>query len=144
MSLTICLIRSSLVSSLLLCRTTRVEYSGSHKTGASELKKLPPAKLPPPRKETNNKILVEAHSFVNKILLVLVSSSQMERIWYRMVKKLEFYCHTLLNNSRRKADVLGFYITLLDVIRISPTLVLNQNAKVKEIGNLVRVKVWTI
>ena len=42
---------------------------------------------------------------------------------------------------RKNADVADIDFTLLDAGGISPTLILNQNAKAKEKGNWVRVKI---
>ena len=38
-------------------------------------------------------------------------------------------------HRRKNADVLDIYFTLLDAAGITPTLVLNQNAKAKERGS---------
>ena len=42
---------------------------------------------------------------------------------------------------RKNAEVPDIYITLLDTAGISPTLVLNQNAKAKERGSWVPLKI---
>ena len=42
---------------------------------------------------------------------------------------------------RKKAEVLEIYFTLLDAAGLSPTLILNQNAKAKDRGSWVRFKI---
>ena len=42
---------------------------------------------------------------------------------------------------RKNADIPHIYFTLLDAAGISPTLILNQNAKAKERGNWVSFKI---
>ena len=42
---------------------------------------------------------------------------------------------------RKKADVPDIYFTLLDAAGLSPTLILNQNAKAKERGSWVLFKI---
>ena len=44
---------------------------------------------------------------------------------------------------RKHADLLDIYFTLLDAAGVSPTLILNQNAKAKERGSWVPFKIWT-
>ena len=43
---------------------------------------------------------------------------------------------------RKNGDILDIYFTLLDAVGISPTLILNQNAKAKERGSWVPFKIW--
>ena len=44
---------------------------------------------------------------------------------------------------RKNADVPDIYFTLLDAVGISPTLILNQNAKAKGEGSWLSFKIWT-
>ena len=50
------------------------------------------------KREIYKKLSAKADSLVDKILLVLESSSQIRRLFFWMVWRLVFYCQTLFNN----------------------------------------------
>ena len=98
-----------------------------------------------PRKEINKKLFAKADTLFDKSHPVFVSSSQIRRLQYWMVCKREVYCQMLLNNFAVKTQTFEIftllYFTLLDAAGISPTLVLNQNAKAKERRSWVPFKI---
>ena len=95
-------------------------------------------------KEINKKLFSKADSLVDKILSsprIKLSNSQT-----LILDGVEtgFFLSDFAQQLRRKnADVPDIYFTLLDAADISPTLVLNQNAKAKERGSWVPFKIWT-
>ena len=85
------------------------------------------------KKENNKKLFSKADSLVDKILSSLrikLSNSQTSIL---DVAETGFFLSEFAQQLRRKnADVPDNYFTLLDAAGISPTLILNQNAKAKE------------
>ena len=91
--------------------------------------------------EINKKLFSKADSLVDKILScprIKLSNSQT-----LILDGVEtgFFVSNFAQQLRRKdADVPDIYFTLLDASGISPTLILNQNAKAKERGSWVPFK----
>ena len=94
------------------------------------------------KKEINRKKICKADSSVDKIL-------SCPRIKLRNSQTLvsdrvatDFFLLDLAQRLRRKnAEVPDIYFSLLDAAGISPTLILNQNAKAKERGSWVPFKI---
>ena len=94
------------------------------------------------KKEINKKLFSRADSLVNKILScprIKLSNSQtinLDRV------KIGFFLTDFAQQLRCKnADLPDIYFILLDAAGISPTLILNQNAKAKERGSWVPFKI---
>ena len=95
------------------------------------------------KKEINNNSFSNADSLVDKDLscpCIKLSSSQtlflvgVETGIFLLVFAQQLRC--------KNADVPDIYFTLLDIAGISPTLILNPNAKAIEKGNWVPFKIW--
>ena len=94
------------------------------------------------KKEIHKKLFSKAHSLVDKILScprIKISNSQTSIL--DGVKTGIFLSDFAQQLRRKNADVPDIYFTLLDAAGISPTLILNQNAKTKERGNSVPFKI---
>ena len=94
------------------------------------------------KKETNKKLFFKADSLVDKILsspCIKLSNSQ--TLILDGVETGIFLSDFALQLRRRNADIPDIYFTLLDAAGISPTLILNQNAKAKERGSWVPFKI---
>ena len=93
------------------------------------------------KKEINEKLFSKADSLVDKILFcprIELSNSQ---TLFLDGLKIEYFLSNFAQQLRRKdADVPDIYFTLLDATGISPTLILNQNAKATERGSYVPFK----
>ena len=95
-------------------------------------------------KEINKKLFSKANSSRNKVLScprIKLSNSQtsiLDGVATRII-----LLDIAQQLRRRNADVPHIYFTLLDAAGISPTLILNQNAKAKERGFWVCFKIWT-
>ena len=93
-------------------------------------------------KEVNKKLFSKADSLVDNILSsprIKLSNSQT-----LILDGVEFgiFLSDFAQQLRRKnADVPDSYFTLLDAAGIPPTVILNQNAKAKERGSWVPVKI---
>ena len=96
------------------------------------------------KKEINKKIFSKADTLVDKILscprIKLSNSQTLISDGVENGIFLSVFAQQLL---RKNADVPDIYFTLLDVAGISPTLILNQNAKTKERGSWVPFKICT-
>ena len=93
------------------------------------------------KKEINENIFSKADALVDKTLSrprIKLSNSQ-TLIWGSL--ETGILLSDFAQQLRRKnADVPDNYFTLLDAASISPTLILNQNAKAKERGSWVPLK----
>ena len=95
------------------------------------------------KKEINKNIFSKADSLVDKIL-----SSPRIKLWNSETLILDgvetgvFLSGFAQQLRRKNADVPDIYFTLLDAAGISPTLILNQNAKAKEGGSWFPSKTW--
>ena len=95
-------------------------------------------------KEINKKLFSKADSLVDKILSyprIKLSNSQTS--FLDGVETGIFLSDFVQQLRRKNADVPDIYFTLLDASGISPTMILNQNAKAKERGTWVPFKNWT-
>ena len=93
-------------------------------------------------KEINKKFFSKADSSVGKNLSrprIKLSNSQ--TLFLDGVETGIFLLEFAQQLRRKDADVPDIYFTLLDATGISPTLILNQNAKAKERGSWVPFKI---
>ena len=96
------------------------------------------------KKEINKKLFSEADSLVDKTLSCpRIKLSNSQTLILDGVKTGIFLSNFAQQLRRKNADVPDIYFTLLDAAGISPTLILNQNAKAKERGSWVPFKIWT-
>ena len=96
------------------------------------------------KKETNKKLFSKADSLVDKILSspgIKLTNSQ--TLILDGVETGTFLSDFAQQLRRKNADVPDIYFTLLDAADVSPTKILNQNAKAKERGSWVPFKIWT-
>ena len=90
------------------------------------------------KKDINKKLFAKADSLVDKLL----ASPRMKLSLSNTIVLDGTDTGVLLQDLRRKnADVPDIYFTLLDAADISPSIVLNQNAKAKERGNWIPFKI---
>ena len=96
------------------------------------------------KKEINKKLFSKADSLVDKILSSpRIKLSNSETLILDGVETGIFLSDFAQQLRRKNADVPDIYFNLLDAAGISPTLILNQNAKAKERGSWVTFKIWT-
>ena len=89
-------------------------------------------------KEINKNLFSKADSLVDKILSCPhIKLSNSETLILDGVETAVFLSDFAQHLRRKNADVSNIYFTLLDAAGISPTLILNQNAKAKERGSWV-------
>ena len=94
------------------------------------------------KKEINGNFISKADSLVDKILSCpRIKPSNSQTIILDGVDTGVLISDFTLHLRRKNADFLESYFTLLDAAGISPSLVLNQNAKAKERGSCVPFKV---
>ena len=94
------------------------------------------------KNEIHKKLFSKADSLVDKTLSrprIKLSSSQTSIM--DCVETEIFRSDFAQQLSRKNAEVPDIYFTLLDAAGISPTLILNQNAKAKERGSWVPFKI---
>ena len=106
-----------------------------------ELPKYQPSKNPTYqidsiKKEINKKSFSKADSLVDKFLSCpRIKLSNSQTLILDGVETGIFLSDFVQQLRRRNADVPDIYFTLIDAAGISPTLILDQNAKVKERGS---------
>ena len=96
------------------------------------------------QKDINKKLFSKADSLVDKVLScppIKLSNSQTSLL--DGVETGIFLSDFAQQLRRKNADVPDIYFTLLDAAGITPTLMLNQNAKAKERRSWVLFKIWT-
>ena len=94
------------------------------------------------KKEINKNLFSKADTFVHKILSCLrIKLSNSQTLILDVVETGIFLLDFAQQLRRKNADVPYIYFTLLDAAGISPTLILNQNAKTKERGSWVPLKI---
>ena len=94
------------------------------------------------KKEINKKLFSKADSLVDKILSCpRIKLSNSQTLVLDGVETGIFLSDFAQQLRRKNADVPHIYFTLLDAAGISPTLILNQNAKAKERGSWVPFKI---
>ena len=95
-------------------------------------------------KEINKKLFSKADSLVDKILSSpRIKLSKSKTLIFDGVETGIFLSDFAQQLRCKNADVPDIYFTLLDAADISPTLILNQNAKAKERGSWIPFKIWT-
>ena len=106
-----------------------------------ELPKFQPSQNPTyqtdsPKKEISKKFFSKPDSLVDKILSCpRIKLSNSQNLILDGVETGIFLSDFGQQLRRKNADVPDIYFTLLDAAGISPTLILNQNAKAKERGS---------
>ena len=96
------------------------------------------------KKEINKKLFSKADSLVDKILSSpRIKLSKSQNLILDGVETGIFLSDFAQQLRRKNADVPDIHFSLLDAADISPTLILNQNAKAKERGSRVTFKIWT-
>ena len=94
------------------------------------------------KKEINKKLFSKADSLVDKILFCpRIKLSKSQTLILDGVETGIFLSNFAQQLRRKNADSPDIYFTLLDAAGISPTLILNQNAKAKERGSWVPFKI---
>ena len=94
------------------------------------------------KKEINKKLFSKADSLVDEILSCpCIKLSNSQSLILDGVETGIFLSDFAQQLRRKNADVPDIYFTLLDAAGISPTLILNQNAKAKERGSWVPFKI---
>ena len=94
------------------------------------------------KKEINKKLFSKADSLVDKILSCPRIKLPNSQTLILDGVETEIFLSDFVQHMRRKnADVPDIYFTLLDA-GLSPTLILNQNAKAKERGSWASFKIW--
>ena len=112
-----------------------------------ELPKYQPPQIPTYhvdsiKKETNKNFFSKAHSSVDKILSCpCINLSNSQTLILDGVETGIFLSDFVQQLRRKNTDGPDIYFTLLDAAGISPTLILNQNAKAKERGSWVPFKI---
>ena len=88
------------------------------------------------KKEINKKLFSKAYSLVDKILSCpLIKPSNSQTLILDGVENGFFLSDFAQQLRRKNADVPDIYFTLLEAAGISPTLILNENARAKERGS---------
>ena len=88
------------------------------------------------KKEINKKLFSKADSLADKILSCpRINLSNSQTLILDGVETGIFLSDFVQQLRRKNADVPDIYFTLLEAAGISPTLILNQNAKAKERGS---------
>ena len=94
------------------------------------------------KKEINKKLFSKADSLVDKISSCSrIKLSNSQTLILDGVATGVFLSDFAQQLRRKNADVTDIYFTLLDAAGMSPTLILNQNAKAKERGSWVPFKI---
>ena len=94
------------------------------------------------KKEINKKLFSKADSLVDKILCCLrMKLANSQTIILDSVETGILLSHFAQQLRRKNADVPDIYFTLLDAAGLSPTLILNHNAKAKERGSYFPFKI---
>ena len=94
------------------------------------------------KKEINKKLFSKTDSLVDKILSCpRIKLSNSQTLILDGVETEIFLSDFTQKLRRKNTDVPDIYFNLLDAAGISPTLILNQNAKAKERGNWVPFKI---
>ena len=95
------------------------------------------------KKEIVKKLFSKPDSLVDKILgCPRIKLSNSQTLILDGVETGFFLLDFAQQLRRKSADVPDIYFTSVDAVGISPTLILNQNAKVKERGSWVPFKIW--
>ena len=115
----------------------------THSVTKQELPKYQPSQNPTNqndslKREINKKHFSKADSLVDKILSCpRIKLSNSQNLNLDGIETGIFLSDFAQQLRRKNANVPGLYLTLLDAAGISPTRILNQNAKAKERGSWV-------
>ena len=94
------------------------------------------------KNKINNKLFSKAHSLVDIILsFPRIKLSNSQTLVLNGVETRIFLSDFAQQLRRKNANVPDIYSTSLDAAGISPTLILNQNAKAKERGSWITFKI---
>ena len=94
------------------------------------------------KKDINKKLFAKADSLVDKLLAsTRIKLSLSNTIVLDSTDTVVLLQNFAQHLRRKNADVPDIYFTLLDAADISPSIVLNQNAKAKERGNWIPFKI---
>ena len=119
----------------------------THSVTKQELPKCQPFQNPTYQidslqKEINKKLFSKADSLVDKFLSCQrIKPANSPTLILDGVETGIFLSEFAQQLSRKNAYVPDIYFTLVDAARISPTLILNQNAKSKDRGSWVTLKI---
>ena len=131
----------------VFCTQTFVQKLITQSIKKQELLKYQPSQNPmyPIRSlknEINNNFLFEAGSVLDKILSCpRIKLSNSQTLILDGVETSNFQLDYAQQLGCKNAEVPDIYFTLVDHAGISPTLILNQNAKAKERGSWVPFKI---
>ena len=96
------------------------------------------------KRDINKNLFGKTETLIDKILSCSrIKPSNSERKTLDGVDTGLLFSDFTLHLHRKNSDVPDIYLTLHDAAGISPSLVLNQNAKAKDRGSWVPFKVWT-
>ena len=102
----------------------------------------PTYQIDSPKRDINKKLFRKADTLIDKILSCSrIKLSNSQTIIFDGVVTGVFISDFTLHLRRKNSDVTDIYFTSLDAAGISPSLVLNQNAKAKDRGSWVPFKV---
>ena len=127
-------------------------YNKSVTTQSVTMQELPNYKAEQPptyqiaclKRDNNKKLFGKADSLIDKILSCsLIKLSNSRTIILDGVDTGVLTSDFTLNLRRKNVDVPDNYFNLLDAAGITPSLVFNQNAKAKDRGSWLLLKVWT-
>ena len=103
---------------------------------------LPTSQIDSLKRDINKKLFGKADTLIDKILSCSrIKLSNSQTILLDGVDTGVLISNFTLHLRRKNADVPDIYFTLLDAAGISPSLVFNQNAKTKDRGSWVPLKV---
>ena len=128
------------------CVQQKFDHPPSYKAGTSKISTFtkPTYQIFSVKKEINKKLFSKADSLVDKSLsFPRVKLSNSQTLFLDGVETGIFLSDFAQQLRRKNSDVRDIYFTLLDAAGISPTLILNQNTKVKERGSWVPFNIWT-
>ena len=127
------------------CVQKKFDYPVSYKAGAKyQPLQNPTYQIDSLKKEINKNLFSKADFLVDKILSCpRIKLSNSQTLVLDGAKTGNFLSDFAKQLRRKNEDVPDIYFTLLDAAGISPTLILNQNAKAKERGSWVPFKTWT-
>ena len=126
------------------CVQQKFDFGFSYKAGISKIltfTKSHADQVDSLKKEINKKLFSKADTLVDEILSCpRIKLSKSQTLILDGVETGVFLSDFAQQLRRENADVPDIYFTLLDAAGLSPTLILNQNAKAKERGSWVLFK----
>ena len=121
------------------------DYPVSYKAGTSRISTLKNAtyQVESLKKEINKKLFSKADSLIDNLSCPRIKLSKSQTSILHCVETGTFLLDFVQQLRRKNAGMPDIYFTLIDAAGISPTLILNQNAKAKERGSWVSFTIWT-